>query len=117
MKKLWPLPLILIGAALSAPAAFAAPPIVFERLGENHYAIHHEEEGPRSVKYAYTKTSSICTAVGLAFFEVIRRGDEVMEFRCHAEAGDNRQSCAALADPRMVKQAKKKLAKMDAKNS
>jgi hypothetical protein len=101
-------------AALFATAALARP-LIFEKLGENHYAIDHEEEGPRSLKYAYTKASSICTAAGFPFFEVMRRGEEVLEFRCASEAGDGRQEVSTLADPRQVKQARKKLEKMAAK--
>lgn len=118
-----------VSAILGALALVAVPasagPLRFERLSETRFTVEHNSwaaDGEISdARGALQRAASICRAAGYEYVEVLGRSrtesgfSAAIEFTVHHESGKDRVNCAAQADTKLYEQAKKKLAKLDAK--
>ncbi len=107
---------------VSAPAS--AGPLRFQRLSENRFLVEHyswSSGDAAAYRGALQRAASICRAAGYEYVDVLNRtnspnyNNATVEFTVHHESSEGRVNCAAEADQKQFEQAKKKLAKMDAK--
>ena len=118
-----------VSAILGALALVAVPasagPLRFERLSETRFTVEHNSWAANGeisdYRGAVQRAASICRAAGYEYVEMLGRSrtpsgySTAVEFTVHHESGEGRVNCAAQADAKQFEQAKKKLAKMDAK--
>ena len=119
-----PVQALLVALVLAAAPASAGP-LRFERLSETRFTVEHNSwaaSGEISdYRGAVQRAASICRAAGYEYVEILGRSrtpsasSTAVEFTVHHESGEGRVNCAAQADAKQFEQAKKKLAKMDAK--